>query len=81
MKIPFTVKFRMGWNDDSIVCVELARLAESSGLNAVALHAHSRAGATLEQARWEWIGAIKRAVAIPVIGNGDIRYARKMPAR
>jgi nifR3 family TIM-barrel protein len=71
--IPFTVKFRMGWNDDSIVCVELARLAESSGLNAVALHARTREQGYSGQARWEWIGAIKQAVAIPVIGNGDIR--------
>ncbi|HVG28039.1 MAG TPA: tRNA-dihydrouridine synthase family protein, partial [Acidobacteriaceae bacterium] len=37
--IPFTVKFRMGWNDSNIVCVELAKMAENSGLNAVALHA------------------------------------------
>ena len=71
--IPFTVKFRMGWNDDSIVCVELAKLAESSGLNAVALHARTREQGYSGQARWEWIGAIKQAVAIPVIGNGDIR--------
>ncbi|MHB1794295.1 MAG: tRNA dihydrouridine synthase DusB [Acidobacteriaceae bacterium] len=73
VKIPFTVKFRLGWNDDSIVCVDLARLAESSGLNAVALHARTREQGYSGQARWEWIGAIKQAVAIPVIGNGDIR--------
>ena len=42
VKIPFTVKFRAGWNDDEIVCVELARLAESCGLGAVALHARTR---------------------------------------
>ena len=40
--IPFTVKFRLGWNDNQIVCVELARLAEECGLNAVALHARTR---------------------------------------
>lgn len=71
--IPFTVKFRLGWSDDNIVCVELAKLAESSGLNAVALHARTREQGYAGQARWEWIGAIKQAVAIPVIGNGDIR--------
>ncbi|HZU41566.1 MAG TPA: tRNA-dihydrouridine synthase family protein, partial [Terriglobales bacterium] len=42
VKIPFTVKFRAGWNDQEIVCVELARLAEDSGLNGVALHARTR---------------------------------------
>ena len=73
VRIPFTVKFRLGWNDDNIVCVELAKLAESSGLNAVALHARTREQGYAGQARWEWIGAIKQAVQIPVIGNGDIR--------
>jgi tRNA-dihydrouridine synthase B len=71
--IPFTVKFRMGWNDAQIVCVELARMAESEGLNAVALHARTREQGYSGQARWEWIAAIKQAVGIPIIGNGDIR--------
>jgi len=71
--IPFTVKFRLGWNDAHIVCVELARMAESEGLNAVALHARTREQAYTGQARWEWIAAVKDAVGIPVIGNGDIR--------
>ena len=73
VSIPFTVKFRLGWNDDNIVCVELAKLAESCGLNALALHARTREQGYSGQARWEWISAIKQAVAIPVIGNGDIR--------
>ncbi len=71
--IPFTVKFRMGWNDSNIVCVELAKLAEDSGLNAVALHARTREQGYTGDARWEWIAAVKDAVRIPVIGNGDIR--------
>ena len=73
VKIPFTVKFRAGWNDEEIVCVELARMAESCGLAAVALHARTREMGYSGQARWEWIAAIKDAVKIPVIGNGDIR--------
>ena len=71
--IPFTVKFRLGWNDAQIVCIELARMAEAEGLNAVALHARTREQAYTGQARWEWIAAIKQAVKISVIGNGDIR--------
>ena len=71
--IPFTVKFRMGWNDKYIVCVELARLAQDCGLNAVALHARTREDGYTGQARWEYIAAVKDAVDIPVIGNGDIR--------
>jgi nifR3 family TIM-barrel protein len=71
--IPFTVKFRAGWSDDEIVCVELARMAESCGLAAVALHARTREQGYSGNARWEWIAAVKDAVKIPVIGNGDIR--------
>jgi nifR3 family TIM-barrel protein len=73
VRIPFTVKFRAGWNDEEIVCVELARMAESCGLAAVALHARTREMGYSGNARWEWIAAIKDAVKIPVIGNGDIR--------
>ncbi len=71
--IPFTVKFRMGWNDNDIVCEELARMAEAEGLNALALHARTREQGYSGQARWEWIAAVKQAVRIPVVGNGDIR--------
>ena len=73
VSIPFTVKFRMGWNDKNIVCVELAKMAEDCGLNAVALHARTREDGYTGQARWEYIAAVKDAVGIPVIGNGDIR--------
>ena len=72
ISIPFTVKFRMGWNDANIVCVPLARMAEDCGLNAVALHARTREDGYSGQARWEYIAAVKDAVGIPVIGNGDI---------
>ncbi len=73
VSIPFTVKFRMGWNDSNIVCVELAKMAEDCGLNAVALHARTREDGYTGQARWEYIAAVKDVVGIPVIGNGDIR--------
>src|SRR6202453_2332387 len=73
VRIPFTVKFRIGWSDEHIVCVELARLAQESGLNAVGLHARTREQGYAGQARWEYIAAVKDAVRIPVIGNGDIR--------
>lgn len=73
VKIPFTVKFRAGWNDEEIVCVELAKMAEDCGLCAVALHARTREQGYSGNARWEWIAAIKDAIRIPVIGNGDIR--------
>jgi nifR3 family TIM-barrel protein len=73
VKIPFTVKFRLGWDDENIVCVPLARMAEDCGLNGVALHARTREQGYSGNARWEWIAAVKDAVKIPVVGNGDIR--------
>jgi nifR3 family TIM-barrel protein len=71
--IPFTVKFRLGWNDNHIICVPLAKLAEDSGLNAVALHARTREQGYAGQARWHHIAEVKDAIKIPVIGNGDVR--------
>ena len=71
--VPFTVKFRAGWNDKEVVHVELAKMAEACGLAAVALHARTREQGYSGQACWEWIAAVKDAVKIPVIGNGDIR--------
>ena len=73
VSIPFTVKFRLGWNDNHIICVPLAKLAEDCGLNAVALHARTREQGYSGQARWHHIAEVKDAVRIPVIGNGDVR--------
>jgi tRNA-dihydrouridine synthase B len=73
VKIPFTVKFRLGWDDENIVCVPLAKMAENCGLNGIALHARTREQGYSGNARWDWIAAVKDAVKIPVVGNGDIR--------
>jgi nifR3 family TIM-barrel protein len=73
VNIPFTVKFRLGWDDENIVCVPLAKMAEDCGLDGVALHARTREQGYSGNARWEWIAAVKDAVKLPVIGNGDIR--------
>ncbi len=71
--IPFTVKFRAGWSEKELVFLELAKLAENSGLNAVAMHARTREQGYSGQANWSWISDLKQMVRIPVIGNGDIR--------
>lgn len=72
VSIPFTCKFRTGWNDDEIVCCEVGRIAEGSGLQGVALHGRTRAQGYAGNANWDLIAELKRAVSIPVVGNGDV---------
>jgi tRNA-dihydrouridine synthase B len=72
IKIPFTCKFRAGWNDNELVFVPMAQLAENCGLQAVALHPRTREQGYSGKADWTRIGEAKATVKIPVIGNGDV---------
>ena len=72
-RIPVMAKIRLGWDGNSRNVVEVARTLEGAGAAAVAIHARTRAEKFEGEAHWEMIGEAKRAVGIPVIGNGDVR--------
>jgi len=74
--VPVTVKIRLGWDSQNIVAVDLARAAESVGIAAVTVHGRTKAQGFSGHADWSMIKAVKDAVGIPVIGNGDVRIAQ-----
>lgn len=69
---PLTVKIRSGWDEEQINAVEISRLAEGCGVDAITVHPRTRAQSFRGRADWSVIAAVKRAVRIPVIGNGDV---------
>ncbi len=71
--LPVTAKIRAGWDGPTSNAVEVGRALEEAGAAAVAVHARTRAEKFGGRARWETIAEVKRAVGIPVIGNGDVR--------
>jgi len=73
VRLPVTVKTRLGWDAQSIIIEDLARRLEDVGVQALTVHARTRCQAFKGEADWSWIARVKRAVRIPVIGNGDVR--------
>jgi len=73
--LPLTVKIRSGWNEDEINALEIARIAEASGADALIIHPRTARQGFSGRADWQIIGAVKRGLQIPVIGSGDVRTA------
>jgi tRNA-dihydrouridine synthase B len=72
-RVPFTIKIRGGWDERTINAVEIARLAESEGVDAITVHPRTRSQHFAGQAPWDVIAAVVAAVRLPVIGNGDVK--------
>lgn len=72
VRIPITVKIRLGWSDHTRNGIKIARIAEESGASMIVVHGRTREQMYTGKADWEEIGRIKSALQIPVIGNGDI---------
>ncbi|MEM1126828.1 MAG: tRNA dihydrouridine synthase DusB [Bacteroidota bacterium] len=79
---PVTVKTRLGWNDQSIHILEVARMLEACGIQALAVHARTRSQMYKGEARWPWLRRIKdeSGIQIPLIGNGDATTPEKVEA-
>jgi nifR3 family TIM-barrel protein len=71
----FTIKIRAGWDDKSKNSLDVARMAEDEGIDAIALHARTRAQGYTGHADWDFIRHLKETVKIPIIGNGDVKTA------
>jgi tRNA-dihydrouridine synthase B len=72
IKVPFTVKMRAGWDGQDLSAIELAKICEGEGAQAVAFHARTREQGYSGHADWTLIARMKQSVGIPVIGNGDV---------
>ena len=73
ISVPFTIKIRGGWDDRALNAVEIARVAEAEGVDAITVHPRTRSQQFTGRAPWEVIASVVAAVRLPVTGNGDVR--------
>ena len=72
-KLPVTVKTRLGWDEKNIVILDVAKMVEQAGAQALTIHCRTRSQGHEGDADWTWLEKIKKVVSIPVIGNGDVQ--------
>lgn len=74
--LPVTAKIRAGWDENRINAVEVAKICEQAGAVAIAVHGRTRMQQYSGRADWKIIGEVKKAVSVPVLGNGDVKCGR-----
>ena len=79
-KLPVTVKTRLGWDDKSIVILDVAKMVEQNGAKALTIHCRTRTQGYKGGAQWAWLEKIKKVISIPLIGNGDVMTPQDVKA-
>jgi tRNA-dihydrouridine synthase B len=80
-QVPVTAKIRIGWDETLVNAVEVAKILEGCGMQAIAVHGRTRSQGYGGEANWDVIDAVARAVSVPVIGNGDISCGADLAKR
>ena len=78
VKMPFTVKMRKGWDDEHVNVLEIAKIAEAAGVDAIAVHGRTREQFYSGKADWDIIAEVKKTVKVPIIANGDVRTCQDL---
>ncbi len=80
VKVPVTIKIRLGWNDEHLNYREMVTIAAEAGVDAVTVHGRTRAARYTAQAQWDVIGEIAAMSPVPIVGNGDVLFKHEVDA-